>query len=103
MLIAAVGFGDERRCHEAIMVDGDGVRRKVCSGMKESAVLDSPDCEDSIDIVRIRGDRGNANLMEVKRLPFDLSSLDFFENAEDGGDDVGLLDDDDVPVNNEKA
>jgi len=89
-----VGFGDERICHEDMIVDGDGVRRKVCSGTKESDALDSPECEDSIDIADARGDRGNANLMELNRLPpFDLSSLDFFEKAEDGVGAVVLLDD----------
>lgn len=85
------------------MGDGECVRCRVCSGMKESDALESWDCEDSIDIADARGERGNANLMELKRLPpFDLSSVDFFENAEDGADDVGLLDDDD-PRNNENA
>jgi len=52
-----------------------------------------------MEIADVRGDRGNVNLMALNKLPpFDLSSLDFFEKADNGADDVGLLDG--VPRNN---
>jgi hypothetical protein len=70
--------------------------------MKVSDALDSRDREDSTDITDARGERGNANLMELNKLPpFDLSSPDFFEKADDGAREVGLLDD--VPRNKENV
>jgi hypothetical protein len=39
IFIGAVGFGEERKCHED---NGDGVRRRVCSGM-----LNESDAQDS--------------------------------------------------------
>jgi len=52
-------------------------------------------------MIDVRGERGKANLMELNKLaPFDLSSLDFFEELEDDEDEVVVLDD---PRNNEKA
>jgi len=102
MFNGGVGFGDVRMCQEVVMGGGDGVRRRVCSGINVSDALDSRDREDSIDIADARGERGNANLMELNRLPpFDLSSPDFFEKAGDVVDDVVLLDDD--PRNKENA
>jgi hypothetical protein len=101
MFIGDVGFSDERMCHEVVIGGGDGVRCTVCSGINDSDAADSRDCEDSIDIAEARGERGNANLMELNRLPFGLSSTDLFENAEEGPEDVELPDD--VPGNNENA
>jgi hypothetical protein len=97
-----VCLGEERKCQEAECGGGDGVWRTVCIGTNESDTLESRDREESTDIMDVRGERGNANLIELNKLtPFDLSSLDFFDELEDDEDEAVVLDDD--PRNKEKA
>jgi len=101
MVNGRICFGEERMCQEVECGEGGGVRWRVCIGTKESETFESRDCEDSTEIKDVRGERGNANLIEWNKLaPFDLSSDDFFEEFEDD-DEAVVLDDD--PRNSENA
>jgi len=81
MLIGCEGFGD-RRCQVAGV--GEVVRRCGSATNVLAFVTPESDCEDSDekDAATARGDRGNANLMELKRPPLlSFSSLDLFGDA----------------------
>ena len=96
MLMGWEGFGD-RKCHA--VVEGEVARWRCGSGTNVLAFVTPPasEREDSVEMdpAIARGERGNANLMELKRpLAFSFSSFDLFGDV--GGDvaDADVFDED---------